>query len=120
MIPGCTTEGGDIAGMNNLATCYANGTGVAINPGHAMHLYRQAARAGYSIAQHNLGGVYCKGQIIPRDLKLAVMWYKRATAQGVYQSDYWLGVIYEAYWTKKELRIAVSLMLQGFKRSQRL
>lgn len=95
MIPGCTAEGGDIAGMNNLATCYANGTGVAINPGRTMRLYRQAARAGYSIAQHNLGGVYCKGQIIPRDLKLAVMWYKRATAQGVYQSDYWLGAIYD-------------------------
>ena len=81
--------------MNNLAICYADGEGVAADPERAMRLYRQAARDGYAIAQHNLGCEYRKGRITKRNLKQAVVWYKRAAAQGIYQSDYWLGIIYE-------------------------
>ena len=85
---------GDIVGINNLATCYANGIGTPTDPETAVRLYHRSARQGYAIAQHNLGSVYRKGKIIPRDLTRAVFWYKRAATQGVHQSDYWLGIIY--------------------------
>jgi localization factor PodJL len=56
---------------------------------------RQAAADGDTRAQFEVGAIYTEGRAVPKDLKLAAMWYERAAAQGFAPAQYRLGNLYE-------------------------
>ena len=47
------------------------------------HYYLKAAEAGHAEAQYKIAGYYCKGiWEIPKNVELAIMWYKKAADNG--------------------------------------
>ena len=48
----------------------------------ALRLFRAAAKAGDFGCQVNLGNCYCDGMGVTRNLRLALLWYRRAYRQG--------------------------------------
>jgi hypothetical protein len=70
----------DALGM--LAYLIDEGRGAAANPTRATALYERAAELGDLYAQHIIGGRCEDGVGRPRDLALAIEWYRRAAAQG--------------------------------------
>ena len=55
-------ELGDAAAQCWLATCYAEGWGVAPDQNEAANLYAMSARSGYARAQNNLAVCYADGK----------------------------------------------------------
>ena len=49
----------------------------------ALNGFRILAEKGYANAQFNLGVVYDKGKVIPRDYAEAVKWYRMAAERGL-------------------------------------
>jgi TPR repeat protein len=68
--------------MNNLATMYRDGTGVAKDETEAARWFRKAADAGNSRAMANLGTAYENGGGVKKDLEEAVRWYRKAADAG--------------------------------------
>lgn len=60
----------------------------------ALKLYRQAAEAGISHAQHNLALMYYDGDGIPQDYAEAVKWFEMAAKQGDPVAMSHLGLMY--------------------------
>ena len=55
----------------------------------------QAAKTGNAKAQHDLGILYAKGDIVGRDYERAWHWFREASLQGLANAQYNLGVLYE-------------------------
>ena len=51
-----------------LGCYYDFGIGTEVNKSKAFELYRKAAEKGHTIAQNNLGFLYCCGQNVKKDL----------------------------------------------------
>lgn len=66
------------AGMSNLAICYYNGNGVAVDNSKAKMLCKQAAELGFPYAQCMMGELCFADQKYDE----AVTWYKKATLNG--------------------------------------
>ena len=77
-----------------LADCYADGYGVAINPIEAFSWYYKAACSGNPDAQYEVAVCYEQGNGIDRNLQKAVEWYQKAAEQGIAESQYNLAQCY--------------------------
>ena len=60
----------------------------------ALRIWRPLADRGHAGAQTNIGFMYAEGQGVPKDEKLAVLWYRKAAEQGDAIGQYNLGVRY--------------------------
>lgn len=56
---------------------------------------RSQAEAGDAEAQNELGHLYWQGKDVPKDDKMAALWYHKAASQGYAAAQYNLGVLYE-------------------------
>jgi len=81
-----------------LATCYAEGWGVAPDQVEAANLYAKSARRGYARAQNNLAVCYADGRGRAQDCKEAVRWWKTAASLGDATALTWLGVVHATGW----------------------
>ena len=77
-----------------LADCYADGYGVAINPIEAFSWYYKAACSGNPDAQYEVAVCYEQGNGIDRNLQKAMEWYQKAAEQGIAESQYNLAQCY--------------------------
>lgn len=73
---------GDAEAQFNLALCYDQGEGVALDQAEAVRWYRRAADQGHASAQYNLGVCYSQGTGVPQDYAEAVRWFRLAADQG--------------------------------------
>jgi TPR repeat protein len=48
--------------------------------------FRKAANQGYAKAQYNLGVIYAQGKGVPEDFSEALLWLRKAQAQGFEQA----------------------------------
>jgi len=60
----------------------------------ALQLWKPLAENGDPDAQFNLGLLYRKGQGVPNNDRLAIMWFIRAAKQGMTDAQYNAGVMY--------------------------
>ena len=74
-------EAGDSRAMNQLASRYATGTGVARDDAQAVQLWRKAADAGEVSAMINLAQMYELGLGVPKR-PAGDAWKQKATAAG--------------------------------------
>jgi len=68
--------------MNNLAGCYATGSGVDQDLRKAFELCLLAAELGDDDSQAKIGLHYLKGDGVPQNYEIGVLWLKKAAAQG--------------------------------------
>jgi len=73
---------GRVAALRTEARAYEHGEGVARDAQHAMALYCQASRLGDVEAQFSLGWMYANGRGIPRDNRMASLFFGLAATQG--------------------------------------
>ena len=66
---------------------YTTGTGVALNNTEAISWYEKAANLGNENAQINLGFMYISAQGVPKDLKKAAFYIKKAKDGGSSKAD---------------------------------
>jgi len=71
----------------------AKGDGVPQDYSQAAEYMRQAAEAGYALAQNDLGVYYAKGLGVKQDYAEAAKWYRKAADQGDPLAEYSLGRI---------------------------
>ena len=64
-----------------LAFCYEMGLGISSDHKKAFYLYRQAADAGYKLAQQNVAKCYQKGVGVAIDLKAVDYWLEKANQE---------------------------------------
>ena len=60
--------------------------------------WKAAAEAGQAQAQFDLGLLYAQGRGVPRDLTLAMSWYRKAADQGNAEAEFALGQMYSRGW----------------------
>ena len=60
----------------------------------ALKIFTELAEQGDASAQFNLGGMYRRGEGVPKDASQAVAWYRKAAEQGVARAQFALGVSY--------------------------
>lgn len=73
---------GHLGAMYELAFCFEEGTGIAVDAARAIELFRRAAEAGHLKSQFYLGLCYRDGRGVPTDMVQAVFWYRRAAEGG--------------------------------------
>jgi TPR repeat protein len=79
----------------NLAVCYENGNGVAVDLEKAIELYTLAANQGNADAQYNLALCYNNGEGVDMNLEKAIEFYILAANQGDACAQNSLGFCYE-------------------------
>ena len=62
----------------------------------------ETAELGNAEAQIQLGDLYCDGDVVERDFKMARKWYEKATKHGCPEAQYSLGWLYDEYWRQEE------------------
>lgn len=87
-------EKGDPEAQLELGSLYANGTGVAADPGKAFKWHRKAADQGLARAQYQLGLDYANGEGVKPDKPVAVHWFHEAAQKGLAQAQLELGLCY--------------------------
>ncbi len=87
-------EKGYAPSQNNLATCYADGIGLAKDPAQAVYWHHQAAEQGFAEAQFDLGKCYDNGEGVAEDPTQAFNWYRQAAEQGNVNAQVMLGKCY--------------------------
>ncbi len=60
----------------------------------ALREWKPLALKGDANAQHSLGFMYAEGHGVPRNITMAVMWYRNSAEQGHSRAQYALGVRY--------------------------
>jgi TPR repeat protein len=97
-------EAGDAESQFKLGVCYADGDGVAKDPGTAVKWYRLAAESGHAEAQYRLGTCLSAGVGVAKDYSEAVKWLRKAAEQDLADAQFFLGVRYsEGEGTPKNL-----------------
>ena len=71
-----------IAALRSEARAYEHGEGVARDAARAIDLYCEAARLGDAEAQFSLGWMHANGRGVPRDDRLASLFFQMAADQG--------------------------------------
>ena len=71
-----------IVALRTQARAYEHGEGVTRDVQHAVALYCQASRLGDAEAQFSLGWMYANGRGMPRDNRMASLFFGLAAAQG--------------------------------------
>ncbi len=85
---------GHIEAQFMLASLYERGSGVPVDENHALDLYRKAAAGGHIRSMHNLG-VMLSARGTPEAYREAAVWFGRAAASGLTDSQYNLALLYE-------------------------
>jgi len=85
-------DAGYAAAMNNLATKYRGGYGVAKDAAEAVRLYRKAADAGNTRAMLNLGRMYRDGNGVAKDAAEAARLARKAADAGAAKPPSTLGM----------------------------
>lgn len=67
---------------HNKALSLLHGDGDAENVYEAIRLYRYNAQKGFAGSQNNFGDLFEDGEIVPKDLLLAMYWYTRSSERG--------------------------------------
>ena len=75
-------EAGDAKAQFDLASAYAQGTGIPKDPAKGIEWLKRSAQQGYGGAQVVLGYMYQKGIEMEKDPSEAAKWYKKAARQG--------------------------------------
>ena len=73
---------GRVAALRTDARAYEHGEGVARDAQHAIALYCEASRLGDAEAQFSLGWMYANGRGIPRDNRMASLFFALAADAG--------------------------------------
>ena len=63
----------------------------------AVEVLRHRPRQGGATAQFDLAEMYVKGDGVPKDVKRATLWFRRAAGQGYAAAQYNLGLIYAGF-----------------------
>jgi TPR repeat protein len=88
-------EHGYLQAKYNLSSLYRYGHGVLIDEAKAQQLHVEAAEAGFAPAQVALASNYWHGTDgFPRDLSLALKWYRKAAEQGYADAIFYVGFFY--------------------------
>ena len=87
------SENGCVPATSNLAICYRDEKGVAMNIEEAQRLFRQAGELGSPYAHLGLGIIFSKGIGVPKDVKKAFAEFKLAADQGLSDAMYEIGCI---------------------------
>jgi hypothetical protein len=69
-------------GIRNMAVVYEHGRGVKQDYAEAYKLYCKAALMGDEQSAYNLGWMYFNGRGLPRDMGIAMYWFRRAADGG--------------------------------------
>lgn len=69
-------------GIRNMAVVYEHGRGVKQNYSEAYRLYCKAALMGDTLSAYSLGWMYFNGRGLPRDMAIAMHWFRRAAESG--------------------------------------
>jgi len=78
-----------LAAQYELGLIYLQGfDGVSQDDATALRWFRSAAIKGDGPAQMMMGGLYAKGEIVPKDMSRVAMWHERAAEQGHVDSQY--------------------------------
>lgn len=85
---------GDPAAQFEVASRFAEGRGVPVNPSQAVQWYQRAAAQGLAPAQYRLGSMYEKGHGVTQDRSAARIWYQRAAELGNRKAMHNLAVMY--------------------------
>ncbi|MBZ0215912.1 MAG: peptidoglycan-binding protein [Fimbriimonadaceae bacterium] len=85
---------GNAAAQFEVASRFAEGRGVALNPQLAAQWYQRAAAQGLAPAQYRLGSMYEKGHGVTQDRAAARIWYQRAAELGNRKAMHNLAVLY--------------------------
>ena len=99
-----SAEGGNLQALFMLSYCYEIGCGVEQNNVKALERLLEAAERGHVQAQNRLAICYGKGQLgLPKDEKLAIVWYEKAAEQNYPASQYNLGIkLYQGVGVEKD------------------
>ena len=81
--------------QQNLALCYFNGSGIAVDKVEAFKWYKRAAEAGHKETVFNIGVCYNIGKGIAVDKVEAFKWFTRSSETGLMEAQYYLGFCYE-------------------------
>ena len=71
-----------LAALRDQARIHEHGEGVKRDPIKAVHLYCEGARLGDVESQFSLGWMYANGRGLPRDNRMASLFFGIAAAQG--------------------------------------
>ncbi len=71
-----------LAALRTEARAYEHGEGVTRDTARALELYCEASRLGDAEAQFGLGWMYANGRGVPRDNRMASLFFGMAAAQG--------------------------------------
>ena len=93
-VPACEAAVREYPTSNRFAYQLGRAYEKANNFEFAVPQYRKAADQGLSLAQHNLGNMYAKGQGVAQDYAQAVGWYRKAADQGLSLAQQSLGNMY--------------------------
>jgi localization factor PodJL len=84
---------GDPAAQFEIASRFAEGSGVAVDLAQAFHWLQRAAMRGHGPAQYRLGIAFERGNGVVSDPERAKAWYRRAAEQGVVRAMHNLAVL---------------------------
>lgn len=85
-------DAGDVQSQLALGVLYASGQGgVAKNPAMALEYIKAAADKNFAPAQTFLGCAYAEGQIVPRNMQMAVQWRELGAKNGTIVDKWSLG-----------------------------
>ena len=82
-----------VAVLRSEARAHEHGEGVARNAARAVDLYCEAARLGDAEAQFSLGWMYANGRGMPRDNRMASLFFRMAADQGHEYAQKMLGFV---------------------------
>lgn len=88
-------DGGNLQSLFMVSHCYEMGYGVEKNKSKSLELLKCVAEKGHVQAQNRLAIYYGNGYLgLPKDEKLAVVWYEKAAQQNYPAAQYNLGIQY--------------------------
>src|SRR5947209_16977474 len=88
-------EHDDVAAMRNVALMKRKGQGTARDPAGALEYLKEAADAGLTTAQADLGEMLLEGEAGPPDPDSALPWLQAAAAEHHPRAEFLLAEIYE-------------------------
>ena len=90
-----SAQAGDLTAMEELASLYREGLGVAKDEAEALRWLIPVAAAGRLTAMTLVGRTYELGRGVTKDETEAVAWYRKAAAAGNGKAECLLGLMYE-------------------------